>query len=247
MSSVNELLAFWETYDYNQRDKVHPMDSELSAAERICISSYEQYCQSPFYFQERGELHTGLIPIPFLGNVREAKIYFLLLNPGLSAQDYFDEERSEYKERMINTLQQRDFDEYPFYALNPKFGWTDGGRWWHRKFRPLTEILVERRQISYLEATRLLSTEICAFELFPYHSRSFSLSAKTLRKCKSVELIVKAAQELWRDKSRFFLVMRGASTWGIRDSENAKVISGQEARAAHITNEYVERMLQYID
>ena len=36
-------------------------------------------------------LHLGLVPQPFIGDLRRASIFVLLLNPGLSPSDYYGE------------------------------------------------------------------------------------------------------------------------------------------------------------
>lgn len=86
---------------------------------------------------ESGALHVGLLPLPFIGDVRGAKVYFLLANPGLSANDYYAEyEDTRVRERLLANLRQDLRTEaYPFFPLDPNMAWHSGNGYWERKQR----------------------------------------------------------------------------------------------------------------
>lgn len=54
-------------------------------------STWEEYVEAVESGKCDNKLHLGLMPIPFLGNVANARVILLLQNPGLAACDYFAE------------------------------------------------------------------------------------------------------------------------------------------------------------
>jgi len=89
------------------------------------------------------KLHLSLLPQPFIGDVKNASIYILELNPGLGPSDYYGEsEVPEYHDALLANLQQ-DFSksDLPFLFLDPKFAWHGGFDWWHGKLAKVIEEL----------------------------------------------------------------------------------------------------------
>ena len=83
-------------------------------------------------------LHLGLYPQPYIGDVTNASIYILLLNPGLGPIDYYSETgengSENFRAALRNNLKQNFEDnEYPFMFLDPQFSWHSGYTWWHER------------------------------------------------------------------------------------------------------------------
>ncbi|MCK9617851.1 MAG: hypothetical protein M0R21_08435 [Lentimicrobiaceae bacterium] len=107
------------------------------------------------------------IPEPFIGNI-EAQIYFLLANPGRTA----DNEELElnnlgehFIDASINNLN-HNLNNYPFLYLNPDFEHTEGYRWWNRCLNPIiTHLNIDRQ---------LFASSFFAIEIYGYHTRQFN-------------------------------------------------------------------------
>jgi hypothetical protein len=114
--------------------------------------SPQAYSAPDFGGQNASRLHLGLLPQPFLGDLRRASIYILLLNPGLGPTDYYGEyEVPSYRKALQANLKQRvDKDSVPFLFLDPPFAWHGGFGWWHAKLGSviLRFELIARRRVS---------------------------------------------------------------------------------------------------
>jgi hypothetical protein len=68
----------------------------------------------------RGVIHTGLLPMPFVGSLSRAKVFLLMLNPGLSPTDYFGEfEQPAYRGALRNNLFQSERNGVPVCVPEP--------------------------------------------------------------------------------------------------------------------------------
>lgn len=185
--------------------------------------------------------HLGLIPVPFAGNLRNAKIFVLLLNPGLEPNDYFGELRVPgCRERLIRNLRQEFIGvEYPFLYLDPSFSWHSGYRWWHGKFQKIIQELSEQRQTSYAQARRYLSKLLASVELVPYHSFSYKLSPAVQRQLHSQELACSFVKNVLQPRARageiLMVITRKATVWDLASSKYIVVYKGSQTRAAHLT------------
>lgn len=186
-------------------------------------------------------LHTGLVPLPFVGDVRRAKVYFLLLNPGLSATDYHAEYlASGFRRRLLANLRQ-DFSatEYPFFPLDPEFAWHSGNDFWERKLRQIAKLLCKRSGLSHPQVRKFLARTVCAIEMLPYHSVRLDLPPRVLQAFPSVVLartcvssIVPRAQA----GDCMIVAMRQVANWEVPpDCANVLRFTGGQARGAHLS------------
>ncbi len=129
--------------------------------------SFEEYVTSPEFGVSDTKLHLGLLPLPFAGNLEAASIFILMLNPGLSAGDYFAEQKVlEFKNAHIRSLRQENADDdFPFIFLNPDFAWHPGFGYWQKKFHNLIDEIRKKHQISYQNAMRILSKKLACLDL----------------------------------------------------------------------------------
>src|SRR5690606_16191656 len=98
-------------------------------------------------------LHTGLLPLPYLGSLERASMFLLALNPGLHASDYHAEIHPAFRERLLSNLYQQDAaDEFPFLSLDPVFAWHAGFEYWAGKLHGIVSALVTQRALSYRQA-----------------------------------------------------------------------------------------------
>jgi hypothetical protein len=137
---------------------------------------FRGFIESPRLDPNDNDFHFSLLPAPYVGNLAEADVFILLLNPGFSPGDYFGEyERTDFKEALKQNLKQ-EFSgvECPFLYLDPRFCWHPGFRWWEAKLRKILRCVADaQHEGNYLLALKAASQRIASIELVPYHSRKF--------------------------------------------------------------------------
>ena len=104
------------------------------------------FCKS-----EDKRLHLGLIPVPFMGDMLNASIYVLMLNPGLGPGDYFEYKVPSFRKALLaNLRQERITGVMPFVSLDPQFAWHGGFSYWHQKLKGVIEALarIHRKRAS---------------------------------------------------------------------------------------------------
>lgn len=240
MNEYNDLINHWRQY----KPKYLKHEKDVLPTNMIVeYSSLNEYIESVDYFNSFPKSHIGLLPVPYCGDIKNAQIYFLLLNPGFSPQDYSDESNADYKKVLINNIFQQN-NEFAFFPLNPKYCWTGAARWWHRKLKLLINTTKDTKKCSYKDACSFLSTKICALELFPYHSQHFSISEKKLSEIQSVKLIKRYVLKQSKVLKKKFVVMRKINYWGLGEGDNITTFTPGEARGAHISKEIVQKILR---
>jgi hypothetical protein len=134
----------------------------------------------------------------------------LNLNPGDSDKDSETHKDIELRGAMERNLRHEP-QEYPFYPLNPKFGWTECAWWWRAHLRGLLEAGLDSMTV----AKRLL-----VIEWFPYHSKKSALPAK--RVCPSQDYSFHLAKDAL-DKNLIVVGMRSRKRWVNVDSRFSEV------------------------
>lgn len=186
-------------------------------------------------------LHLGLIPQPFVGNVLRASIYILLLNPGLSPDDYYGEYQvPAYRRALLANLKQRWRGEtMPFIFLDPRYSWHAGFAWWHGKFVRVIEKLAASRGVSFASARRILANRLASIELIPYHSAKFSNRGHLIKRLHSAALardfVRRVVVPRVEQGKAIAVVARQASAWDLPHLSGVINYTGAEARGAHLT------------
>jgi len=219
-----------------------PVLDALSGRRAVVRWSSWTECSRQFDpWDENCPLHTGLVPLPFVGDVTRAKVYFLLLNPGLSATDYYAEyECSNFRQRLLTNLKQ-DFrrTDYPFFPLDPDCSWHSGNAFWQGKLKHILLQLSERSGRTHAQVREFLAHNICAIEMLPYHSVRLDIQPHVLQQFESVKLARACVSELvaQAQAGRCLLVaMRKVDAWGIPlDCQHVLRFSGGQARGAHLS------------
>ncbi|MGH8477045.1 MAG: hypothetical protein ACRER2_14955 [Methylococcales bacterium] len=268
---MTNLIEFWRNAKFDGGQYVHPEDrkcKKLSLDDCFHMdplfngpSGYIEFIRSGIITSGEGpRLYPWVRPQPYMGDLRNAKIIFLLLNPSLSYTDAYCEQSGRFPDltkQLDNNLHQRDFDEgFPFLWLNPEFCYHSGFVWWERKFRKVIVEVVKNRQIDYLAAIKKLSQRIACIDLVPYHSVSFnhksaySSLASVKAACDYVE------KRLSNDSNQCkFVIPRGEGHWGKASGNLQKLFrikrdrvvryKSQNARAASFfANKHVRELLQ---
>ncbi|OGJ60951.1 hypothetical protein A3A67_00840 [Candidatus Peribacteria bacterium RIFCSPLOWO2_01_FULL_51_18] len=238
-----DLAQFWKKL--NRKMHVHPEDSPFLHFPKKPYTSYQHYISD--YLQNKvndSTLHSGLLPVPYIGNIESATVYILMLNPGFSHDDYIAE--SKYFPNFRKALKANLKAKSPFLFLHPDFLWTGGGRYWEKRFAIIAKELLRKKKIAYKEALKLISEKVACIELFPYHSKKFSVSANTLNQLPSSQKAKAFVQKyvIQRAKRReALLIVRGNKFWEIEESApNIVIIKSRTVSFKKI----IEIFLEYI-
>ena len=248
-TSFHKLVKSWRTCKLENSPYLFPGDEFLLEKKFQQywqdIPSFKKYIESTeFGSLAQKKLHVGLAPLPYIGDLKRATIFILMLNPGLAADDFYAEEHDkQYKETIISNLHQKNLNEkYPFFALNPAFAWHGGFRYWHRKLGGIARKLKSQRQILYPEALSIISKNLACLELVPYHSKSFGANS-LIRKLASSQAIKEYVHDVLvpRAKAEEILIVatRSVRAWDLQKYEkkykNIVLYNSSESRASHLS------------
>ena len=211
-TAVNNLVSFWNTNFYKET-YIHKDDYSLIKNMLFddckSFSEYKDKYLNKFENPESNEIfkfHPSLYPVPYCGDLRNAKIFILSLNPGFDC-DYYHEDDEKFKSALKSNLAQKFDTEYQLCYLNPEFCWTGSGRYWLKKFSSLIQYMLKNKMTeSYTEALKLLSQNIALLEIVPYHSKSFHFSK--YESLASVQVMINFINEIIADKSKKLIILR---------------------------------------
>lgn len=152
-------------------------------------ATWSAFVDSPhFGSMDEGALHVGLLPMPYLGDLANARVFLVTLNPGLGAHDYFGEhEVPAYREMLLANLAQSGDLRFPF--LDPTQSWHGGSAYWSPRLRGITRRVREARGGSVRAALDVCARHIAVLELVPYHSESFVLGRRAIDALESTRLV----------------------------------------------------------
>jgi hypothetical protein len=240
LSSSHPLLSAWRLFDPTKPPFILPGDEALLDEPSLWhVDQWRDYLSN----LERGnpadatKLCLGLLPMPFIGNLRTASIFLLMLNPGARPHDFFGEsDVKDYRAALLKTLkQERDVDG----LLDPHFAWHGRYGYWQGKLSKVFERRAANGR-TYGAARRDVESRMAALELLPYHSTSYRMPDRMLAKLRSVRLIRSYVMEVLVPRAKagnvLIIVGRAAKKWGeFPKSKNIVVYSGPAARSAHLT------------
>jgi hypothetical protein len=175
--------------------------------------------------------------MPFAGDLLGARVYVLLLNPGLEPLDYFGEwEVPAFRASLLENYAQMGRNGMLF--LDPKFAWHGGFRYWHGRLSRVISSLAERLGVTYGVARQRVQRNICVLEAYPYHSVRWALPERVARRLHSAQLIRAFVHDVIRPRAKggeaVIIVTRRATTWGLTSDSGVVVYEGMARRGAHI-------------
>ena len=113
-------------------------------------------------------LHFGRIPTPYLGDLRNAKVFILTLNPGHQSIDYWwDFQRPDFRQAMKRNLKQTKPVKFEF--LNPEFAGHPGSVYWEKRFKDIIDGLT-RGSVTPDVARAKIASATAVIQLIPYPS-----------------------------------------------------------------------------
>jgi len=208
--ALDRLLAAWQepTWRPGARNVLSGDEAAIARNPTVAISSWADYCKQHDF--EPQQFHTHLMPMPWVGNLRTAKVFLLQLNPGVGAHDYFGEHRvPEYLAMLEANLKQSEDHAFPF--LGPDFGWHGGANYWQPKLK---------RVVDSLDGDwRRVAAGIAILELVPYHSREFAQGDRWVDTLESTRLMrAFVREELCPDHHAnrcTVIALRAYARWGV--------------------------------
>ncbi|MCC7188748.1 MAG: hypothetical protein IT312_08405 [Anaerolineales bacterium] len=242
MSKHHNLIEGWRNCNLDSLPYLFPDDEKHFSgfSDSKTYHTFDEYVASPEFGVPDINLHLGLLPIPFAGNLEKASIFILMLNPGLSAGDYFAEQVvAEFRNAHIRSLRQENADdEFPFIFLNPDFAWHPGFGYWQKKFHNIIDEIRKQSKVTYQQAMSILSKRLACLELMPYHSKTFG-AGSLLKKLPSVKIMRNYVQEVVIPKTRtdkaIIIATRQVKMWQLPEHKNIVMYEGGETRSAHLT------------
>jgi len=189
------------------------------------------------YRAELNRLQLGLIPFPYMGDLRKASIFILMLNPGFNAKHHFAEANPNFRKALVKNLYQRNLNkEFPFMSLNPQFAWHSD--YWTSRFQKILEKLIEKKNITYREALSVIANKVACLQYVPYHSKSglpggLPTLASTEKVLQHVHKVI--LPKVKKDKA-LVIVMRKSKEWGLPNHKKIIKYKGPATRGGYLTD-----------
>ena len=236
-----DLLCEWR--QWNSGSPPYMLEADAPFLKRS--GEYYDDIRRVDYDSKDKRLHLGLLPGPFMGDILNASIYILTLNPGYRPRDYDGDKKPDFRRAMLANLKQERMEGVlPFTLLDPQFAWHDGFQYWRSRSKKVIQELAKERGTSREKARSELGEKLAVIQLVPYHSASFD--EIWLRRCLPS---VRLAQEFVRDtvvervraKQSIAIVIRQVKYWdqyleGLTEEQGVKRYRGGECRAASLTS-----------
>lgn len=240
---IDSLLSLWR--QWKPTEPPYLLDADAPVLRRFenrwAVMEWSEAQRAPDFCKPGDKrFHLGLLPQPFCGDITNASIYVLMLNPGIGYQDYFGEcHVPPYRQALLRALQQQFAPgSIPFHFLDPQFAWHGGFGWWHGKLVRVIEELAKAYNTTFADARARLGRRLASIELVPYHSEGFDNAGGIARKLPSAKLAARYVEETVLPKVRagkaILIVGRKARVWGITEEPGVIVYTAGEARGAHL-------------
>jgi hypothetical protein len=243
-----ELLDAWQSWEKAEPPYVLEEDAGVLANKRSLLAierSYTRwedvYSADTFGQPNDRKLHLGLVPHPFCGDLLNAQVYLLMLNPLYTPNDYYAElESSDYAAATEKNLKQTfTEDDHPFFLLDPQFSWTTASMWWKGKLTEVIGELAAEKNTSLAEERHFLSKQVASLELIPYHSTKFKNANNWIRNLASARKAREFVHDYVIPKAKagdaIIVATRQVNVWDLPDHPNITKYTAAEAHGAHLT------------
>ena len=168
------------------------------------------------------KLDLSVIPLHFIGDIYNAKVLVLNLNPGIDEKYLsFYNENKEYQEKIFNNLTFKDpkFFEFDYYTENNEGYWSRLSPLFSDKY---SEKITKNNMGKDTKDLDIFFTKnIALVEFFPYHSKKFSgikdIYKSTVKEMKeylpSQQFVFNIIRERIENKDVIILFSRAATEW----------------------------------
>lgn len=191
-----DLVEYWSQCSLDKEPYIHPEDAKY-------------YSQLKKY-----NFTDDLIPVPYVGDIRNAKIIIAMINPGLQTGENceyeFESKPVMQKALRENLYQSMDSNDYPFMYLNPELEFHPGYKYWISRFKKSIEIYAQKYSCDFKNAQKVFAKNIAILELVPYHSEVYRGAVHSV--LPSSHKAIQAFQLL--SKIRLVVIPRKHKDWG---------------------------------
>lgn len=146
--------------------KISNQENLILDEEKEFISEFNSYVKNI----EPYRIHTEIFPAPFMGDLKNAKIVILTLNPGYDKEEEVSEFYTNFKDWWLDEIQHKKPNKYHLFCLDEEY--KKCSDYWARKLKPLIDI----------SSTEIVSNKMCKIQFFPYHSNKYRKPTKSLLK-----------------------------------------------------------------
>jgi hypothetical protein len=242
--SKHPFFKEWSQLDLNRFPYCLPEDKavldRLGNRGACAYRSWEEYIKSKRVADQSDKrLHLGILPEPFLGDPRKAKIVVLSLNPRLGPHNYFAQHKQPEMRAALEANLRLKYRGGDFMFLDPRFSWHAGFTYWNGKLSGLIAELGRRQDTTFHCARERFRRNFATLELVPYYSQSFGLSLRTFRKLHSVELAKSFVTDVLVARARqgkcLLIAMRKTAIWNLQPAPNVVVYGKEDWRSARLT------------
>ena len=176
-----ELIEAWRKTRFHQPPYVFEADVPLLKSSKrrkdleIIGKSCEEVKAHPGHDREKS-IHFSLLPQPFNGDLLNAEVYVLTLNPGFGCSDYDANYRKlRYRQALLDNINQtQPCGVLPFFFLDPKFERHGGYSYWFGKLKKTICEIARCNGMALDEARDMLGHKMAVMEIFPYQSANAS-------------------------------------------------------------------------
>ncbi len=232
-----KLLNAWKNTRFDQPPYVFEADLPVLKSLRrgkdlnIVGETCEEVEAHPDYDPKRS-IHFSLLPQPFNGDLLNAEVFVLTLNPGFGCSDYDANYRKpRYRQALLDNIKQDQPNGVsPFFFLDPKFDCHGGYGYWFGKLRKTIAEIAQCGGMTFEEARNLLGSKFAVIELFPYQSATSSGVVDLIDKLPSSQLARKFVKSHVLEKTRrgeaLVIVVRQIRRWNKALDDNLREPDG---------------------
>jgi hypothetical protein len=234
-----KIINFWRELSFENKPYIHPKDYVLNDINHCTAKNYGEYINSQFIGNDDNLFHPNLCPVPYSGDIINAKIYILMINPGFNIRNYYEEENNLKYNNLLQQILYQNLSniDYPILGFDPQFHWTGGGQYWIEKFNSIIKYLSKNND--YIKVMNYLSKNIAILEMVPYHSKSYKLKDSIFKELTSPRMMLEFINNYVLDKvnsgKSCIISTRKTNYWNLPDHKNIIKYTGSEARAAYLT------------
>ena len=182
----------WIEFKENPKQEYLVLD-----ADRLIIDKFNETAN------ENHRIHTNIMPAPFMGNVLEAPVILLLLNPGYDEKEEQLDYYNHYRPYWENEIQhQESVPGLPLFCLDEEY--CNYSNYWQNKLKYLIKATSKNK----------VAHNVALVQFFPYHSKKFKnipkkISSEPLEsQVYSFHLVKKAM-----DRNAIIILMRSRKEW----------------------------------
>jgi len=252
---VSKLKNFWSEYSPY---KFHPQDQKYIQANNldkycldVSIDRMKQEYGEHFEHYDKDKFGNGIIPnlypVPFFGNVLEAKAYILTLNPHFVPacfhEDYENELHIQRLEKNLKLIMKTPFN------IDKKLADTGGYRYWHPKYKSIIHNVAKKSDLNWEETEKRVTENVAVIESIAYHS-NFSPNVWKLFPLPSSQLAKEFVNQYLlpkvEDKKAFIFVHRSARHWGLEDNGSNLIVRDSTKAISPISTEETSKIADFL-